>query len=52
MIETWTALEVVGGLVIVGSVFGPMIYAWADRWLDRTRNVIRDEVVTGEQRGE
>ncbi len=44
MFETWTALEIVAGLVAIGAIFGPMVYAWADRWLDRTRNKTSDIV--------
>ncbi|MDV0440978.1 hypothetical protein McpAg1_01570 [Methanocorpusculaceae archaeon Ag1] len=49
MLENWTALEIVAGgfVAIAGAGFllttiGPMMYAWADRWLDRTRNKLPD----------
>lgn len=46
MFENWTALEIIAGFVVT-CVFGsPVAYAWADRWLDRTRNSIKDEVVS------
>lgn len=49
MIETWTPLEVVGGLTIVVAVIAPPLFAWADRWLDRTRNNVTDKVTSGDE---
>lgn len=44
MIETWSPLEIIGGLSVVVAVVAPPLYAWCDRWLDRTRNSIADKV--------
>lgn len=44
ILENWTALEIIVGCVAV-LVFGSgPAFAWTDRWLDRTRNVISDVV--------
>ena len=40
ILENWSALEVIAGIVITA----PGVYAWADRWLDRTRNKVSDKV--------
>ena len=44
MIESWSPLEIIGGLCLVVAVVVPPLYAWCDRWLDRTRNAISDKV--------
>lgn len=46
MLETWTPLEIVAGFVAVVTIGAPVVYAWADRWLDRTRNKTTDVVET------
>ncbi|MBO5368316.1 hypothetical protein J6A32_06785 [Methanocorpusculum sp.] len=40
ILENWSALEIIAGIVITA----PVVYAWADRWLDRTRNKVSDKV--------
>ena len=59
MFENFTALEVVVllavgicGLGFLAGIVLPWLYAWADRFLDRTRNSIKDEVLSAEKRGE
>ena len=52
LLESWSALESIVGFVVACTVGSPVVYAWADRWLDRTRNSIRDEVVSVEKTGE
>ena len=51
LLEGFTALETV--VVILALIFGtgylvmvtmPPLFAWADRWIDRTRNKISDIV--------
>ena len=42
ILENWSALEIIAGVL----VSAPVIYAWADRWLDRTRNKNTDSVVS------
>ena len=49
MIETWTPLEVVAGVTVIVAVITPPLYAWADRWLDRSRNAIKDKVTSGDE---
>jgi len=44
MIENWTPLEIVAGFAIVIGIGAPVVYAWCDRWLDRTRNKTVDAV--------
>ena len=44
MIENWTPLEIVAGFAIVIGIGAPVVYAWCDRWLDRTRNKTVDVV--------
>lgn len=46
VLETWTPLEIVAGFVAVATIGGPLVYAWADRWLDRTRSKTVDVVET------
>ncbi|MDU9376301.1 hypothetical protein McpSp1_09040 [Methanocorpusculaceae archaeon Sp1] len=48
MLETWSAAEIILGFIVACTCGGPVVYAWADRWLDRTRNKITD-VVTSEK---
>jgi hypothetical protein len=48
MLETWTPLEIVAAFVAVVTIGGPVVFAWADRWLDRTRNKTTDVVETKE----
>jgi len=40
ILENWSALEIIAGILITA----PFIYAWADRWLDRSRNRVTDKV--------
>jgi len=44
MLESWSPLEIIGGLCLVVAVVAPPLYAWCDRWLDRSRNAISDKV--------
>ncbi|MDO5845185.1 MAG: hypothetical protein Q4Q53_08605 [Methanocorpusculum sp.] len=44
MFETWCAAEVILGLSVLVALITPPLYAWADRWIDRTRNKISDIV--------
>lgn len=53
ILENFTALEIcvfvaliIFGIAILIGIIAPTIYAWADRWIDRTRNVISDKVVS------
>ena len=53
ILENFTALEICVfvaliffGLAILIGIIAPAIFAWADRWIDRTRNVISDKVVS------
>lgn len=55
MLEGFTPLETIAflGLLIWGvgyitMVTLPPLYAWADRWIDRTRNAIKDIVSSKE----
>lgn len=55
MLEGFTPLETIvfTGLLIWGvgyitMVTLPPLYAWADRWIDRTRNAIKDIVSSKE----
>lgn len=57
MFENFTALEVVVflavgvcGLGFLAGIVLPWLYAWADRFLDRTRNSIKDEVLSAEKK--
>ena len=34
------------GIIVLVCVVAPMLYAWADRWLDRTRNKTSDSVIS------
>ena len=49
MLETWTPLEIVAAFVTVVTIGGPVVFAWADRWLDRTRNKTTDVVETKDE---
>lgn len=40
ILENWTALEIIVGLI----VFAGPAFAWTDRWIDRTRNKVSDVV--------
>ena len=44
ILENWSALEIIAGCVVVLALGSPVVYAWADRWLDRTRNKVSDKV--------
>jgi len=35
--------------VVMGVFFGPPLYAWCDRWLDRTRGTAVDVMRTEEE---
>lgn len=49
MLETWSAVEIILGFVVLCGFGSPVLYAWADRWLDRTRNKITDAVTNGKE---
>ena len=57
ILENFTALEIcvfvaliVLGIAFIVSVVMPPIFAWADRWIDRTRNSIEDKVSSSDKK--
>ena len=55
MLEGFTPLEtivfigvLIWGVGYITMVTLPPLYAWADRWVDRTRNAIKDIVSSKE----
>lgn len=55
LLEGFTALETIVFIAVLFIGFGymaavtfPPIFAWADRWIDRTRNKISDIVKDSE----
>ncbi len=48
ILENWSALEIIAGFVVVLVLGSGPAYAWVDRWLDRTRNVVSDKVKSEE----
>ena len=49
MLELWAPADIIVGFVVVVTLGSPVVYAWCDRWLDRTRNSTTDKVNTKDE---